>query len=75
MKSINVKRSANFVPDLVRALLAIGSFTCKFSSLPKSYQSQPYNLRAKIIQRGGIDVNINFNKLHDTFVITRIKTL
>lgn len=66
-----MKRSNNFVPDLISILLRETSFTCKFSDLPSSYQSQPYNLAAKIAQRGGILVKAVFNKEKDHFVLVK----
>lgn len=66
-------RSKPFVPQLLLALQKSSSFTCKFTSLPTSYQSQPYNLEAKIMQRGGIRVKVIFNKANDTFVVMKLQ--
>lgn len=64
-------RSASLVPQIVAHLLTHPNFTCKFSELPASYQKQPYNLPAKLLQRGGIQARITFNKTNDTFAIVK----
>lgn len=67
----NHKRSASFVPQLLLHLSRHTKFTCKYSSLPSSYQAQPYNLPAKLLARGGITANVVFNVANDTFSIIR----
>ena len=66
-----IQRSKNFVPQLLLCLQTHRQYRGKFSDLPTSYQTQPYNLAAKIQQRGKIKVNIMFNRGNDTFVIVR----
>lgn len=66
-------RSKNFVPQLLLALQNRSIFECKLSTLPASYQKQPYNLAAKLSSRGGIAVNVVFSKAHDTFVVRRLQ--
>lgn len=68
------KRSPNIVPQIIQALQTHSSFTCKLSELPKSYQKQPHNLAAKVIQRGGIQVNAVVNVKKDTFVLIKFVT-
>jgi len=65
-------RDKAFVPQLLIHLTTHGTFECKFSDLPKSYQEQPYNLAAKTLARGGIKTQIFFNKEQDTFTILRL---
>jgi hypothetical protein len=65
------KRSASFVPQLLIHLSTYDKFTCKFSELPASYRSQPYNLPAKLLKRGGIDARVVFNKTNDMFSIIK----
>lgn len=65
------QRSKNFVPQLLIALESNPRFTCKFTDLPLSYQAQPYNLAAKLDGRGGMKVNVIFNKAKNTFVVIR----
>lgn len=68
------KRSNNFIPALIAHLLVNAKFSCKLTDLPKSYQSQPYNLSAKLLSRGGIDARVFFNVEHNTFNIVRLTT-
>lgn len=68
------KRSANFVPQLLIQLANHARFECKFTDLPLSYQAQPYNLAAKVAERGGIKANVIFNKDRNTFVMVKIVT-
>ncbi len=68
MKKPIKHRSANFVPQLLLALQSNAQFSCALTDLPKSYQSQPYNLAAKILSRGGIQVKIVVNRERNIFV-------
>lgn len=67
----NNKRALAFVPQLIAHFANHSRFMCKFSALPKSYQAQPYNLAAKITERGGVSVSVIFNKEKDTFTIIK----
>lgn len=66
-----LKRSNNFVPQLLAYLATHDRFSCRFQDVPKSYQKQPYNLAAKLLARGGIDARVVFSKEHDTFSLVR----
>lgn len=67
-----MKRAAPFVPQLLAVLQKASSFQCHFTSLPASYQKQPYNLEAKINERGGIRVKIAFNVEKNTFAVMKL---
>lgn len=69
-----LRRSANFVPQLLLALERNSQFSCKFTDLPKSYQAQPYNLAAKLKERGGLRVKIILNRERNTFVVLKFST-
>ena len=66
-------RAKAFVPQLLLHLSNHGTFQCKLTDLPKSYQKQPYNLAAKTLERGGIKTQIFFNKEQNTFTILKLK--
>lgn len=68
------KRSASFVPQLLLHLATHEKFTCKYTDLPLSYQSQPYNLPSKLLARGGIQANVVFNVPNNTFSIIKTGT-
>lgn len=70
-KKTPTKRSCAFVPQLISTLTRQTRWVCKFSELPSSYRSQPYNLPAKLLARGGINAKVVFNKERDTFCIMR----
>lgn len=64
-------RAHAFIPQLVLHLSTHASFICKFSDLPASYQSQPFNLSAKVLSRGNIHTKVVFNRERDTFTIIK----
>lgn len=66
-----MKRSNNFVPQLLLALQNHAQFSCPYDTLPISYQQQPYNLGAKIKERGGFDVKVIFSKANNTFIVIK----
>lgn len=57
------------MPDVVKALRQTRIFECAFSDVPESYQSQPYNLVAKLRTRENLKANVFFNKVANTFTI------
>lgn len=71
-KLLKKKRSARFMPQLLLHLANHSSWSGKLSDLPKSYQSNPYNLTAKVTSRGGIRASITFNVKHDTCTILKL---